>query len=29
MTADRVFVSDRVDLRIDARVRLEQGVHAG
>lgn len=29
MTADPTFVSDRVDLRIDARVRLEEGAHAG
>lgn len=29
MTADKTFVSDRVDLKINARVRLEEGAHAG
>jgi polyisoprenoid-binding protein YceI len=29
MTADQNFVADRVDLRINARVRLEEPTHAG
>ncbi len=29
MTADRTFVADRVDLRINARIRLEAPSHAG
>lgn len=29
MTADQSFVADRVDLRINARVRLEEPAHAG
>lgn len=29
MTADRVFISDRVELRINARIRIDAAPHAG
>jgi hypothetical protein len=29
MTADPIFISDRVDNRIDARIQLARSPHAG
>jgi hypothetical protein len=29
MTADPIFISDRVDIRIDARIQLARRPHAG